>query len=207
MKCCPRLSAYTVKVFVFNIHIYTCMCLTVFAIAIAKPGNPMWLLGHSFLTGCSTLTSYISTHPVRQKARLCCTNATPDRLQTSDSHLLTLCYDVNFWMQTQISTIDADAGSTLTPASEPVAILPLSIKNQKNCRPSPSNRSLSVVAQHQIQLVLPTSLWIYYTYTALSLIPNMIWFLLQLYISSFACLRSTKQLRKWNLSAKYYTKN
>lgn len=205
MKCCPRLSAYTVKVFVFNIHIYTCMCLSVFAIA--KPGNPMWLLGHSFLTGCSTLTSYISTHPVRQKARLCCTNATPDRLQTSDSHLLTLCYDVNFWMQTQISTIDADADSTLTSASEPVAILPLSSKNLKNCCPSPSNRSLSVVAQHQIQLVLPTSLWIYYTYTALSLIPNMIWFLLQLYISSFACLRSTKQLRKWNLSAKYYTKN
>lgn len=177
------------------------MCLSV--CAIVKPGNPMWLLGHSFLTGCSTLTSYISTHPVRQKARLCCTNATPDRLQTSDSHLLTLCYDVNFWMQTQISTIDADAGSTLIPASEPAAILSLSIKNQKNCHPSPSKRSLSVVA-----------------YTALSLIPNMIWFLLQLYIyiiyiwymiwyiyiSSFACLRATTQLRKWNLSAKYYTK-
>lgn len=28
----------------------------------------MWLLGHSFLSGCSTLTSHISTHPVRQRA-------------------------------------------------------------------------------------------------------------------------------------------
>lgn len=59
--------------------LYVCFCL-----CHCQTWNPMWLLGHSFLTGCSALTSFISTYPVRQKACLCCTIVTLDWLQPSN---------------------------------------------------------------------------------------------------------------------------